>query len=97
MLDALLVKYKITAYLFGYKHSLAYTKLKNVMYFMSGAGGKDSKACGGNILDLGGIYGFTRAQVSETAAIFEFFDSSAKVLFTVSGSPRLRLLNAITI
>ncbi|KAJ3121055.1 Tartrate-resistant acid phosphatase type 5 [Physocladia obscura] len=89
-------KWKISAFVNGHQHSLAYyyTNDNNTLQIQSGAGGTslalpcapvNSSAPG---KELAQTYGFSHLELSSSAAIFDFVDENSNTVFSASVSPR---------
>ncbi|KAJ3308312.1 Tartrate-resistant acid phosphatase type 5 [Boothiomyces sp. JEL0838] len=78
-------KYKITAYLYGHAHQLAYKQDGPVLFVQSGAGGR-SETCSksGATWISNGIYGFANIKLNSTAGTVDFYKEDGKIVASTS-------------
>ncbi|KAJ3262589.1 Tartrate-resistant acid phosphatase type 5 [Boothiomyces macroporosus] len=89
-LKGLFDKYKVTAYLFGHKHSLGHVQKANTFYLLSGAGGRSEKCSKPSLdfLSTQGTYGFANIHMNGTTAAVSIYDEKMNLLSTTSFHPR---------
>ncbi len=87
-LQTLMEKYNVSAYMFGHHHSLGFTKSKNTMFVLSGAGGKAAPACSNAAWVKGNTYGFVSVTMSSKNFSVDFINAAGTLLRSEAGSPR---------
>ncbi|KAJ3267947.1 Coatomer subunit beta' [Terramyces sp. JEL0728] len=82
-------KYKITAYLFGHAHQLAYKQDGSVFFLQSGAGGR-AETCtkSGSTWITSNEYGFANVKLTAKSGTVDFYNENGKMLTSTSFFPR---------
>ena len=90
--QALLDKYKVSAYMYGHSHQLGHAFRKSTFYLQSGAGGRadhcshPSNETGDWITSL--TYGFANVKLTATSAYVDYYDENMKMLASTGFKPR---------
>jgi acid phosphatase len=88
-LGQLLESYNVSAYFFGHKHSLAYKKVKNTSYILTGAAGKKEGECGDSqTWKKGDVFGFVHSRLTSHSMNLDFVDEKGSILYSQQISPR---------
>ncbi|KAJ3222464.1 Tartrate-resistant acid phosphatase type 5 [Clydaea vesicula] len=77
-------KYRISAYINGHTHNLAYSVIQNIAYVITGSGGKadpEKLRCMEGDFSKGG-FGFVRGLIDQTGLHFEYRNENNTLLYT---------------
>lgn len=88
-LTAMFEMHKVSAYIYGHRHSLAFSRKNGVMFIQSGAGGQIEPPCPEAQWACGGVFGFAHVLLDAKRATVEWYTSYHEKLHTEYGPRRV--------